>query len=79
MSGSEHARPVWLTRAQVEAIDAAALDGQPDLYAIVAAWDAAPADPAEAVADVLDRESGDLARERHAIRDAVLRALGCNT
>jgi hypothetical protein len=55
----DHPRPVWLTRQQRSALGA--LLSSPDspsgriaLRATVAAWDAAPADPAEAVKRALD-------------------------
>ena len=65
MSGSEHARPVWLTRKQRDSL------ANWDYMDIVADWDAAPADSEQAVYEVVSRYSPD-----HADPADVLRALG---
>lgn len=66
-------RPVWLTREQRDLLTRWRYR---ELDEIVAAWDAAPADPAEAIDRVLTSLSGDLHRERIEQREAVLAALG---
>ena len=83
MSGSEHARPVWLTLAQLGDLLYEA-DNDKALMALRDAYFAAPANPAEAVreavqgTDIIVTASGPqhVALTRDEVARRVLRALG---
>lgn len=73
MSGSEHARPVWLTKEQrdwLTSYNSVRTDE------VVAAWDAAPADPAEALREAITRTGFRYDHDRELLASNVLRALG---
>jgi hypothetical protein len=81
VSGSEHARPVWLTREQRDTLAWLGETGvtvfdRARVREAVAAWDAAPADPAEAIRRTLIGNGYDFDDTLNSDTLAVLRALG---